>query len=295
MNGLAFLLWAVCDMAVVPQMSPPVGLLHRTFWIQPAQAEDGSSGPSVGMPGRIEEIVLPGTQLEVKPPEGPRDPIVLRIVESFPHGTGFRYTLEYYGLEPGTYDLTDSLKRRDGSSTDDLAPILVTVRPLLPSGQVEPHALAASASPRLGGYRLWLVLGAAAWLAGLAAILLVGRKRKKAAAEEAAHAATLAERLQGLVEEAAAGTLTRTRRAELERLLLSFWRRRLGLESAPPADAIAALREHTEAGRLLRQLDDWLHRPEPPESPDLQALLTPYQNVTEEEAGAGEGAAPAAK
>ena len=60
--------------------------------------------------------VLPGSELEVKP-IGERTPIVLRIVRVFPHGTAFRYDLEYYGLEPGSFDLKDYLQRKDRSST----------------------------------------------------------------------------------------------------------------------------------------------------------------------------------
>src|SRR5437867_3237409 len=74
-------------------------------------------------------------------------------------------------------------------------------------------------------------------------------------------APTLADRLRPLVEQAAAGTLTRDGQAQLERLLLNHWRQRLELTTDSFADAIRKLRQHNEAGALLRELENWLHRP----------------------------------
>ncbi len=119
----------------------------------PALADDQRQ-TTVGMPGRIDQIMLPGSQLEMKPLQDSRSPIVLRITGSFPHGSAFRYDLVFYGLEPGEFDLKDYLIRSDGSSTEDLPAIRVTVRPVLPPGQVEPNQLRTRPTPRLGGYRM---------------------------------------------------------------------------------------------------------------------------------------------
>src|SRR5438876_7853227 len=82
----------------------------------PLRGED-LRATTVGMPARIEQLVLPGSELEVKPLEDRRQPVVLRIVTSYPHGTAFRYDLVYYSLEPGEFDLRDYLRRKDGSSS----------------------------------------------------------------------------------------------------------------------------------------------------------------------------------
>ena len=128
-----------------------------------AHAEDSppASKSTVGMPARIDQRVLEGTELEVRPIDDRRAPIVLRIVDVYPHGKAFRYDLVYYGLEPGTYDLKNLLRRKDGSPTDGLPPIPVLIEPLLPPGQLEPHPLSLAASPGLGGYRLLVI--SAAW------------------------------------------------------------------------------------------------------------------------------------
>jgi hypothetical protein len=234
--------------------------------------------PTVGLSTRIDGVVLPGGELEVKPLEDRRTPIVLRIVNAFPHGTAWRYDLEYYGLAAGKFDLRDYLRRKDGSSTVDLPPIPIEVRSLLPPGQIEPNALAPQSAPFLGGYMTALWLGAILWLLGLTAILFAGRKRRSLP-QVAQQPLTLADRLRPLVEEAMAGTLSPTGRAELERMLLVFWSQRLDLQGLKPAAAIAVLRKHPEAGLLLEQLEKWLHRPAHNETVDLAALLNVYRIV----------------
>jgi hypothetical protein len=245
------------------------------------RAEPSRSKSTVGMPAKIEQLVLPGPELEAKPIEDRRAPLVLRVVESYVHGSAFRYDIVYYGLEPGTYDLRDYLRRKVGSSARDLPPIRVTIEPVLPPGQIEPHPLVLKPSPFWGGYRLLLVLGGAVWLLGLIAIVFVGRQKRFEAVAHARRPMTLADRLRPLIDEALAGNLSEGRRAELERLLIGYWRKRLKLEQAAPAQFMAVLRGHDEAGPLLRTLEDWLHRPEGTAEPiDVAALLKPYRTIT---------------
>ena len=243
-------------------------------------AETPRSTSTVGMPARIEQLVLPGTELEAKPIEDRRTPVVLRIVNSYPHGTAFRYDIVYYGLEPGEFDLKDSVRRKDGSPIADLPSIPIKIEPVLPPGQIEPHRLTLVPSPFLGGYRLLLIAGGLLWAAGLAAILLAGRRKRGQAEMNAIKPLTLADRLRPLVDKALAGTLNQGQHAELERLLIGYWRKRLKLERCAPAEFVPLLRNHEEAGLLLRRLEDWLHRPPGTAEPvDLSALLEPYQAV----------------
>jgi hypothetical protein len=235
---------------------------------------------TVGMPVRIEQLVLPGSRLQAKPLDDRRLPIVVRVVDVFPHGSDYRYDLEYYGLDAGDFDLRDYLQREDGSPVDNLPPLPVSIQSLLPEGQVLPHPPASNRLPRLGGYRWAMVIGGALWTLGLTALLLAGRRRRRLALSRQTRPATLAERLEPMVRSAMAGSLSNEQRAELERLLLAFWRRRLDLERCKAAEAMARLRQHPEAGQLLRQLESWLHRPAPPVEVDLAALLAPYRQLT---------------
>ncbi|QDV37508.1 hypothetical protein [Tautonia plasticadhaerens] len=259
-----------------------VAALAALCLASPGEAEDDPPlpGRSVGMPERI-EVILPGPELEAVPRDDRETPIVLRVVRVDPHGSRRRYELEFLGLEPGEYDLTDYLRRKDRSSTADLAPIPVSIRSVLPPGQVEPNAPSRRPTPRPWGYRALVLAVAILWLAGLAYLLFGGRRRRVSASPVAVRPRTLAERLRPLVEGASRGDLDPAGRAELERLLIGYWRRRAGLEGIDPARAVAILREHDEAGPVFRSLEDWLHRPPGPsqENIDIIELLKPYRDL----------------
>ncbi len=235
----------------------------------------------VGVPSRIEQLVLPGTELEVIPGDR-KDPVVVRIVRSNLHGTDMRYDIEYYGLDPGTYDLRKYLRRKDGTTTTNLAGLQVVIEAKLPAGQITPNELAIERGPWLGGYRLALWLGGAAWVIGLGAILFLGRRRRLAQAAADAKPLTFADRLRPLVEKAQAGQITQSQRAELERTLLAYWRDRLNLRDVKPTEAFAQMREHPQAGPLLMALETWLHRPGPAPDIDIGKLLEPYRDMPAE-------------
>jgi hypothetical protein len=238
----------------------------------------------VGYPARIEQLWLSGSELEVRPLADRSSPIVLRIVSVYPHGDDFRYDLEYYGLEEGTYDLMKYLRRKDGSAMADLPSLLVTIQSTLPPGQVEPHPLAAQRTPRLGGYQWTMLVLGILWLSGLLAFVLTRHRRRLATADAIQAPLTFADRIRPMVEGAMEGRLSRHEQAELERLLLAFWRRRLNLDRVTAAEAIVALRRHEEAGQLLRQLEHWLHAREQVEQVDIQQLLLPYRHLAAEDA-----------
>lgn len=233
---------------------------------------------AVGMPLRLRQVVLPGPRLEALPWTDRRQDFVVRVLEAYPHGDAFRYDLECVGYAPGDYDLREHLRRVGGAAAPDLPSIAVRIVPSLPPGQIEPHALAHVRSPRLGGYRLLLLVLGLIWLAGL--LVLARRYSRRSARPSAASQPppSLAERLRPLVERAQQGDLTVAQQAEVERLLLAHWRQRLDLDDAHPAAAIAVLRDHSEAGELLRRLEAWLHDPQAQRDVDLGALLAPYRH-----------------
>jgi hypothetical protein len=245
--------------------------------VAPAAKPEAKRESSVGRPLRIEELILPGTELEAKPLEDRDAKLVLRVISTYPHGTAFRYELEYYGLEPGAFDLRDYLRRKDASATTDLPPLPVTIVSVLPPGQILPTKLEAVSPPWIGGYVILMALAAFAWLVGLIALIFVGRKRKRIATNAAAHQLTLAERLQPLIESAVAGKLTLDQQATLERLLLGYWSERLGLAKVDPAEAMQRLRNHEQAGYILRQVEAWLHQPNGARDVDIAKILAPYR------------------
>lgn len=233
---------------------------------------------SVGMVGGPIERILPGSELEVAPVQD--SPIVVRILNSYKHGDSYRYELSYYGLEPGSYDLTDFLRRKDGLPSDDLPPIPVVVESvLLADNDINPSELTPGKLPRVGGYRIALIVGGVLWLAVLLALLFAGKRRRLDPIAESQRKKSLAEQLRPLVESAVAGKSTPAQLAALEQMLLVYWRKRLGVEHLSPAAAIAALKDNPSAAELLVQLESWLHRPGPPAPVDVAQLLLPYQQL----------------
>jgi hypothetical protein len=238
---------------------------------------------TVGLPGRLEAVVLPGSELVAKEIKNRKAAVELRIARVYPHGTDFRYDLEYTGYAPGTYDLRQELQRKNGTPLGELPPIVVTVKPVLPPGQVQPNKLEIEPGPRVGGYRTLVIVGIVLWVVVLVGVIVsffYPRRKKLTAAGDVP--VSLADRLRPLVEGAVAGKLSRTELADLERVLLAYWRKRLGLEAAEPGEAIETMRRHPDAGPLLSQLEAWLHRPGPPAPVDVVALLKPYRDLPPE-------------
>lgn len=236
----------------------------------------------VGIAAKIEQLVLPGSKLEAIPRSDERLPIVLRVLAAFPHGTAHRYDLEFYGLEPGNYDLKTYLRRVDRTSTADLPAIPVEIRAVLAPDQILPTKLETTAVERLGGYSVLLWIAGVVWVVGLLVILFGWRRKKVDPTAATEHVVTLADRLRPSVEAAIAGNLSSDGMADLERMLLTYWRRRLDLRDVKAGEAIARLREHDNAGPLLKQLENWLHRPGPTPDVDVAALLRPYQDLPAE-------------
>jgi len=258
-------------------------ILHFAFCISanPQSAiRNLESLPTVGMEGRL-EVQLPGTPLEARP-VNEKSNLVVRVAFTRPHGTLFHYDLRYIGLVPGRYDLREHLIRKDGSATTDLPTMPVEVAPLLPPKH-DMMLVAHSRQPLLfpGGYRRFITALFILWAVALVVILIAGRRRRKARQQTQVDVAapTLAERLRPLVEQAAAGTLSSDGQAQLERMLLNYWRARLGLEEVGMAEAILKLRADAEAGALLRELENWLHRPPGSVKVDVEKVLEPYRQL----------------
>lgn len=237
---------------------------------------------TVGIPALVTAVVLEGSEFE--PVETTlASKVVLRIEHMQQHGTARRYAIQFTGFEKGEYDLAQFLRRKDRTDNGPMPKIPVIIDAALGAEQNEPRALDPIAAPDLGGYARTMWTLGIAWAVGLVAILFAFRKRRSATVV-AAPQPTLADRLRPVVARALQGTLEPEGRAELERLLLSFWRKRLALESTPAQQAIAMMRAHAEAGALLRALEQWLHRKQP-EPIDIEALLSPYAQVRDEDSG----------
>ena len=249
---------------------------------------------TVGMSQTLSEVVIPGPELEAKPIAGRAAPVVLRIVRIDPHGNARRYTIDWYGLDPGDYDLRDFLRRKDGQPlTAEVPRLPVRVEATLPPGQIEPSQIPPTPAPAIGGY--WSLVRAAmiVWVLGFALLIALMVPRGKPKLKPAKPPQSLADKLRPLVAGAVAGTLAPGELAALERSLLALWRKRLKLEAADPGVALATMHADPNAGPLLNQLEVWLHHPDAAESVDVAKLLEPYRRLSPDELPAEVGVANA--
>jgi hypothetical protein len=233
----------------------------------------------VGLTGLIQDLLLPGSELQVKPdPEG-RSPVVVRMTAVRPNGTaGFRYDFSWFAYEAGPHDLSQYLERVDGSPLGAMPAIGVEAVAVLPPGPPQTLPEFQAPLPKLGGYRTALVAGGCLWLAGWVALFIWRRPHSSTATAVAPDAVRpLAERLRFLLESARTGSLDADGRAQLERHVLGLWRERLHLTDLPVPEAVHRLRNHPEAGGLLREVESWLHSGKSTASEThMAALLLPY-------------------
>ncbi|MEM7456085.1 MAG: hypothetical protein AAF456_17180 [Planctomycetota bacterium] len=231
-----------------------------------------------GFPKVIEAHVIVGTEVIARPIEDRDSEVQLRILETYAHGTDFRYDIEYTAYVPGEHDLAEYLKRKDGSDIP-IEPINVMIKTVLPDGQVEPNERPQKDAAFRSFYLATLVVGGAVWLLGLFAILFAGRGKTRHPSHEQ-KMLTVADRLRPMVEKAKAGDLSSHEQAELERLLTAFWRKKLRLSHLTADQLIVNLRQHEQAGPLLHQLELWLHAPASDGEVNIAALMEPYKEMS---------------
>ena len=238
------------------------------------------AAPNLGIEGRA-SVLLPKADYRPRPLDD-RTELILRLEKIVPATNGqYAYDFYYLGLEPGLYRLADFLIRPDGTRPDELREQLIQVRARLPDdhdGRLNTHR--PSLFPFIGGYRLLLTGLGLLWIGGLATFIYVSRSKPGLVAPAALiQPPSLAERMRPLVEAAAAGQLDVDGQAQLERLLMGYWREKLAPEELRMAEALARLKTHREAGALLRALERWLHRPGGVAAEEIAALLQPYRRA----------------
>ena len=253
------------------------------------QATDKTNGSNkhvsfVGMTHRIDELVLPGSEFQVKP-ISQSTPVVVRILDHSPHGSDRRYNIEYYGLDAGSYDLVDFLERVDGTPLNDVPNISIQISAQLPPGQVEPAELEQKELSGLGGYKTLGIVAGIVWVIGLLAILFVRRGKQHSNEHQVTQPVNLADRLRPLVDRAIRVEVSHAELAELELTLIAFWRKRLHLDAQEASAVIGQLRRHDESGPFLVQLENWLHNPNSEQDIDVAALLKPYQAMPSDAIG----------
>lgn len=252
----------------------------------PAPAATASATSDRGIAGAV-EIVTDGSPLRARPEQTLDAPLLVRVArsEAGPDGR-VRSRIEFIGTIVGEFDLRPLLEHVDGSPADAIPPIIVRIESTLP-GDVGSDLYGGTSTERL--HRTWyyaaLAVGGIAWISVPVIVAVRRRLRRVPVAPPPPPAPTpsLADRLRPLVRSAIDGSLGVAGLGQLELLLYGHWRQRLGLEGLSQAQAVATLRRHPEAGRLLVAVERWLHdrgsaAGRPPDD-EVESLLAPYREV----------------
>jgi hypothetical protein len=244
----------------------------------PASAEEALA-TNLGVEG-VYYLRWKGPALEAAPVDDDA-PLVLRIAAVTPDGDDSLYELRYIGSRAGKLDLRQSLRRVDGQPLTGMAPIMVSVKNILPdSHDGELADRSVSGVPRAWRYRLLLAAAVVIWIVPLAWLVIrrITRRRPAPAVAAEERPLTLADQLRPLVEAAMTGRLSTLQQARLERLLIAYWRQRLDLADCPINEAVARMRRHPPSAALLGKLDEWLHQPPRRQTVDVAEILRPYRD-----------------
>ncbi len=234
-----------------------------------------------GLTGEI-GFTYDGLALQADPHQDLDAPMLLRLERSQRDGTF--YTARFIGVVEGDYDLRTLIQHVDGSEASDLGPIVVRIVSDLPASMDTDLFNAADPAVGLsGGYKRNAIIIALIWLA--IPVILIARRlmRPKPIDDTPIEPAppTLAEQLRPLVEAVAQRQLSVREQGRLELLLYHYWQTRLHPAPTDMAACIRQIREHPEAGVLLRAIEGWLHRPggAAHKPDDLDTLLAPYRTA----------------
>ncbi|MEZ0389353.1 MAG: hypothetical protein ACAI34_19905 [Verrucomicrobium sp.] len=188
------------------------------------------------------------------------------------------YDVRYIVNRAGTFDIKDYLSAEDGTSLDGLPSFKFHGDPKLSKELDARIQETEDLTVKVGGYYTATLTGLAAfWIVWLLLLIFYGRPKRAVEAAAVPAGTTLAEMLRGFQAQLKDGTLDSTAKAKMEMLLLRRWRQELALSGLPMIDAMEAIQRDEKTGRLLRQLQDWLHRPSSPvRNEEIAAALSPY-------------------
>jgi hypothetical protein len=268
------------DLGASGEFQTPVMGMDATPVSTAAPSSPNVIKPKVGMPVVIKDLILPGTELEATSQTDDLAPVVLRVINVFPHGTQFRYELEYYGMVPGTFDLKNFLQRKDASTTADLPAIPVEIISVSAPGQLIPRDPSTKRTAWFHYYQLILCAAIILWTITFWSILKIGR-RKKAAQELPPEFPSSIDHLTHYAQQMEKHDLNAQERAEVERLVYAAWREKLGLQETHSNTAVMELKQNAVAGHAIRKLEAWLHAPQttPIDLNQIIAELYHYENV----------------
>ncbi|WP_425615260.1 hypothetical protein NA78x_005169 [Anatilimnocola sp. NA78] len=210
-----------------------------------------------------------------------KSPLILRIASVVRDKDAYLYEIHFIGTRAGAHDLREYLVRSDGEPLGEGVPLRVVVHSVLPkSHDGDLEGIATPQNLWAWPYRTTLQVALIAWGVITGVILLRRCLQPRPAPSTSPFVApTLADQLQPLVNAALAGKITVNEQAQLEMLLLAHWREKLQLQSVDADVAVRRMWQDETAGKLLREVETWLHTRPGTRQVDVATLLAPYRNT----------------
>jgi hypothetical protein len=188
------------------------------------------------------------------------------------------YDVRYIVNREGTFDLKDYLTGQDGSALDGLPSFKFHGDAKLSKHLDARIQETEEISVDVGGhYYATLAACGGFWIVWLLLLIFYGRAKASAAVLLGPPAPTVPEMLRAILAQLEAGTLDAAAKARMEMLLLRRWREEVATPDAPMSTVLEAIRRHEKTGRLLRELQHWLHHPASNvRREEIAAVLKPY-------------------
>jgi hypothetical protein len=188
------------------------------------------------------------------------------------------YDVRYIVNREGTFDLKDYLVAENGTMLDGLPSFKFHGDPSLSKNLDARIQETEEVRVDVGGHYYATLAGLGVfWILWLLMLIFFRRPKKVAPPPPAPPGPTFAEILRDYLRQIEAGTIDAEGKAKMEMLLLRRWREDLALGDVSMYSAFGAISQSDKAGKVLRALQDWLHRPSSNvRREDITALLKPF-------------------
>jgi hypothetical protein len=223
------------------------------WWLLPSR----KPRVTIGMEGRY-PVTLPGDRLEAVPyTHG--DALAVRIASTAETQEGTRYDIRYMAYGPGRHDIARYLIDQRGKQPANLPEMVVSIDALLADDESGELFDSPESPVDLNSNYYWMMrLLWGLWAVLLIPLLLYGRRPRVAAARQPPPP-SVPQRLRALLETAQRQSLDAAQQADLERLLLRYWSKRLDVPAGDLVDTLERLRQHPTAGPQVQRVERWLH------------------------------------
>jgi hypothetical protein len=224
----------------------------------------------VGLTKKL-NVTFPGEKLMAAKVDD-KSRAMVRILTAQKSGDGYKYEMEFIGLEPGEYNLIDYLRTENdepltfkkhqievGTSLavgfdGELLDYQKTSRNLIPWYKKINYAVMA----------IWALL--------LPVIILYGRKKKKADEIVVEEEKSINEKIRGLLS-SMGNSSSKELWQKVESLIFQHWCEKKNLQGMPMHEAIIKLKEDDEAGPFILKLEKGIHSQEFKDEKGITALI----------------------